>query len=291
MNLFIFFLLFLWFSLTLVLSKPFQSNFEISGNKEPRDGELSQLVYAARAVQRADPVIAYCNHKFGYIAIVVIHKGLSRLDRRSHIRRKVEILREDKEGTMAAVLVGYAPDCLYALSQLKSIMQNHLLIYGECPSDLKLVQELSSWMVSGLLPQPPQPNKKNNHKSSIRPLATQLLLAHQPVSKDLGRLVLADNAGGIGTASLLVVGKAAVERIQSNVNQIEQQSESKIESISETFDVIIKTIKEEIEEEAEVECWLMHEGRCLDLIGLRSLHDSIPFIKEKLLTMFSTIIR
>ena len=141
---------------------------DVSLGQYSAQGELVQLRYAGRAVERAPPVVGLSG-KLGDQAVSVLLRlrGLSPLSRDAEVLPSFEVLDD-----VLLCSAGYAPDCRAVLVQAAVITQSHRLLFGDPPSAEHLCGELLRWMTRGL--------RRDEREAVVRPLAVSVLVCDIP---------------------------------------------------------------------------------------------------------------
>lgn len=129
-------------------------------------GEVAQLIYATRAVQRStSPLVAFSDYqgRWGMLIRQIRPKSNSQLllrDAKSislsvpikssplSLQRNLIMLKT--ENNIAFTTVGLPADCTYLERQISLITQNHKLTFGEEPSVEHLSAQIGQWVARGL---------------------------------------------------------------------------------------------------------------------------------------------
>lgn len=174
------------------------SGAELRLHSYTSDGELAQVAFAARGVQKCSPAVGFLtDNKMG--VLLTCYPAPSPLA----IGGMPLIEVKDRVGICT---IGYNADCLRIKTDWRGIVENHKFTFGEPPTVDKIASKLSAVLTSGLYPE-----KK---EAFARPLATSLLfLAHDHEIGEGNRLIMLENSGAIyqchGLASLgSIAGKS-----------------------------------------------------------------------------------
>jgi 20S proteasome alpha/beta subunit len=189
---------------------------DLSIQKYNEKGEIAQLVYSSKAVQRDTPLVAFIDEATEAAFILSVTKLKSPLTLST--RRRIEHLEE--EGIVSAI-VGYIPDCDYARNHLYAILQNHRLTFGERPSLECISSQMSSWMTRGFYTQQDDP--------IARPLAACVVLVSFLAEEQRVKLVHVDNSGFVTDRNYIVTGalpSVTRDRIVSTITSPDVQDDN-----------------------------------------------------------------
>jgi 20S proteasome alpha/beta subunit len=121
------------------------SDNDLSLFEYTENGEVSQLLYGRRAIERYGcPVVAFHCPSLSMSVVIVGIKRFSSL----HIPDENHTL-FCKEGVLAA-LTGYAPDVTDCRSYFNSLIVSHKYTFGEVPSICKLANSLAHHFTEGM---------------------------------------------------------------------------------------------------------------------------------------------
>jgi len=201
-------------------------------------GEISQMVYATNAIEKCNPLLAFCD---GNVAIVIsIRKAPSGLiipnnglNRRSFCYHNV-----------AGFFTGFPCDIRYILNHINTVANSHKFIFGETMSIDKMSSSLSKVFTSYLY----DVNEKDSERTA-RPLACSGFLLEY-VSGCL-ELTLIEQTGNIKPCKLAVVGslnlKAEIfkeyENCKNVIELMRRAATIALEEIGEpvTFDLLLSS--------------------------------------------------
>jgi 20S proteasome alpha/beta subunit len=172
---------------------------DISLQQYSDKGELLQLTYAGRAVQRSSPLIAFTS------TIPRSKGGDSNCTVLMCMRRESVMQRSDNPESSVISRIesfvftsaGYSPDCKSALAEAADVIYRHKQVFGESPSMDKLSGVLGRWITRGL-------HRIGDKENSIsRPLATTLVICG--LEKEYsGRILLLENTGSYTMSKNLI---------------------------------------------------------------------------------------
>ena len=164
---------------------------DLSLSRYSDSGELPQLRYASRAVNRALPVLAFGGSCRGEAVTVLLR--LRRLSPLSDER--VTDSSFERMDDLVLCAAGYAPDCRAVLVQAAVVSQSHKLVFGGPPPAAYLCGELRRWLSRGM--------RREEKDAVVRPLATAVVVCD--VSGG-GPLAVLDNGGGVRRLSFVCLG-------------------------------------------------------------------------------------
>lgn len=159
------------------------------------DGQVEQLAFATRAIDRGPPRISFRDHDTGIVTSFAMGDLPSSL--RDRMKPAIEV---NPDISVAFTTAGYGPDVSYLLNKLNNIVQAHCKTYGEAPNLDFLSFHLSSWVTSGMY-------KQNKEDKLSRPLAVAVAIAAYDRAFKRNRLVLVDNTGYSADTSSSLLGR------------------------------------------------------------------------------------
>jgi 20S proteasome alpha/beta subunit len=158
-------------ALVLVLSLYSICANDMSLNYYTPAGEVAQIAYAAKLVERGPPTIGWVS-KSGRFAVVL---KVSKRDSTLMVPSNREIAK--LSAGMAAVATGYPPDLMPFLKEAVAVVATHNHIFSEPPSADKVRLRLSKWLTKGMYIKPKSGDEEEEFIPS-RPMAAYMLLAH-----------------------------------------------------------------------------------------------------------------
>lgn len=159
------------------------------------DGQVEQLAFATRAIDKCPPRISFRDHDTGIVTSFAMRDLPSSLC--DKMKPAIEVCRDV---SLAYTTAGYEPDVAYLLNKLNSITQAHCRTYGEAPNLDYISFHTASWITSGMY-------KQNKEDKLSRPLAVAVSIAAFDRTYRRNRLVLVDNTGFSTDTSLSLLGR------------------------------------------------------------------------------------
>ena len=162
---------------------------ELRLNAYTSEGELAQVAFAARGVDKCSPAV-------GFVVGDELGVLLSCSPRPSPLSLRVSSTIEWMDG-VGVCAVGYKADCLRLKTEWRGVVENHKFIFGEAPAASKIATKLSAVLTSGLYPE--RGRDKEREAPFARPLAASVLFLASDEAPAGGRLRLLqlDNSGAI----------------------------------------------------------------------------------------------
>lgn len=159
------------------------------------DGQVEQLAFATRAIDRCPPRISFRDHDTGIVASFAMR------DLPSSLCDKMKpVIEVNRDLSLSYTPAGYQPDVAYLLNKLNNITQAHCRTYGEAPNLDYISFHTASWITSGMY-------KQNKEDKLSRPLAVAVSIAAFDRTYNRNRLLLVDNTGFSTDTSLSLLGK------------------------------------------------------------------------------------
>jgi len=161
------------------------SGDELRLNAYTSSGELAQVTFASRGVEKSSPAVGFVldDDNVG----VLLHCSPRPSPLSVRVSGTIEWM--DSVGVCA---VGYKADCLRLKTEWRGIVENHKFVYGEAPAVRKIAAKLSSVLTSGLYP-----DRSDKEAPFARPLAASVLFLAREREAPRLRLVQLDNSGAI----------------------------------------------------------------------------------------------
>lgn len=209
---------------------------DISIQRYNEMGEITQLVYSNLAIDRDAPVVAYVDVATEAAIILSTYRVKSPLLLSK--QRKVEHLKE--EGIVTAA-IGYVPDCAYARNYLYSIIQNHRLTYGECPSLESIASQMSSWISRCFY--------TSDQTTIARPLAACVLMMSYEEKRM--KLMHIENSGLVTDRKYIVRGALPTAVKNKIIHAMEDNAQNLTTKASEVMRLLLE---EEDQDQDVIQC-------------------------------------
>lgn len=188
------------------------STSDISLNMYTANGDLAQIKFASRSVERSNPSFAFVapyrnvddELTHSCCIMIAVHPSGSPLsDESIRFSKSIEVYDE----STAALFGGYAPDIEYARSHLNHATQSHRFTFGETPSLHNYATDLAEWITQGLyVSDEDEDNDDHDEAFLARPLAISVLLGAIDPRLKRPRLLRVDNSGATAECTFTVLG-------------------------------------------------------------------------------------
>lgn len=188
---------------------------DLSINMYAEDGQISQILYASKAVDKSSPIISYIyNNTSIIISIRIIPKNYLNILETSQTMNIFD-------DNVVAVANGYDPDIRATLSYLNLIVQSYHLNFGDTPNIDYMSSKLSSWITRGLYP-----NENDDEDILSRPLAVSILLSSFDQIQNRIRIVKIENSGKIIDCKFATIGSISAPSVGKIYNIIRANDDS-----------------------------------------------------------------
>eukprot|EP01038_Epipyxis_sp_PR26KG_P010545 gene10545-14167_t len=160
---------------------------DLSIHQYTTDGEVAQIVYAAKSVEKLSSCVCFIDKKSKIGVLIICNQVESPL----LIPRKANsMISNSPNQKLIWSIIGHPADSRYLSKQLNIIIHENKLIYGEFPSPENLSRQLAVWMTRGMYP-------REVEDPIGRPLACKVIIPYYSVEKKNIQILIADNSGSV----------------------------------------------------------------------------------------------
>lgn len=185
------------------------ADHDVSLKQYSPNGGIIQLNYAAKAVQKSSPIIAWRNRN--YAVMLSFSKPNSRLLKSLHQTMRIV------DDSILTAVTGYLPDALQIFKKCNIVAQQHRLRFDEQPSLENICKTLGRYLTKGMFTLFGD-DDEDDHIS--RPFAVSTVLATFDDSIDSMKLTRLENSGVYIECPFVILGsltKTLVETIEMEI--------------------------------------------------------------------------